>query len=342
MGGAGLTTSAIGREDTASWDRSDAWLAVVAELLEETADECRREPAVGMWMLRDGDLIVGTVGILRRRKTGRLELCRLHVRPQYRGRGLSRRLIFHALAHAHAHSDEWVTAQVREGNIPACRALAAFGFREMSRHIRDRHRKTILVLEETNELRQHDVYLNDGPLVLRPMTEDDWDVLLKWNNDPEVLYYAEGSDVTSRSLEETQVIFRSVSHKAFTFIVEVNEKPIGECWLQEMNLGRVLERYPEDMDLRRIDLTIGEKEFWNRGWGTRIIGLLVRFGFEECGADAIFGCDVADYNPRSRRAFEKNGFVMDGVIPQEPGGKAREVYDLKLTKRRYRELKGSK
>ncbi len=40
-------------------------------------------------------------------------------------------------------------------------------------------------------LRTHDIHLSDGPLHLRPMTEDDWDTLLPWNNDPEVLYYIE-------------------------------------------------------------------------------------------------------------------------------------------------------
>jgi len=27
------------------------------------------------------------------------------------------------------------------------------------------------------------------------MTEEDWEILLKWNSDPEVLYYSEGENV---------------------------------------------------------------------------------------------------------------------------------------------------
>jgi RimJ/RimL family protein N-acetyltransferase len=190
-------------------------------------------------------------------------------------------------------------------------------------------------------LRVHEVRLSDGDLVLRPMTEEDWPALLKWNNDPDVLYYAEGSNVASRTLEETQRIFRGASREAFTFIAELAGRPIGECWLQEMNLKRVLSRYPKAMDLRRIDLTIGEKAFWGQGYGTRIIRALVRLGFEDCNADAIFGCDIADYNPRSRRAFEKNGFAVDQAIAQPPGGKAKITYDLVLTRERYFAAKGS-
>ena len=188
-----------------------------------------------------------------------------------------------------------------------------------------------------DRLRVHSVTLLSGRLGLRPMTEDDWDVLAKWNTDPEVLYYAEGDDISSRSLEETQMIYRDVCRHAFVFIAQVDGKPIGECWLQQMNLERVLERHPRK-DLRRIDLTIGEKDLWGRGWGTKIIGLLTRFGFEECGADAIFGCDIADYNPRSRRAFEKNGYVLDAVVPQPDGRKSKVDYDMILSREAYERL----
>jgi RimJ/RimL family protein N-acetyltransferase len=191
------------------------------------------------------------------------------------------------------------------------------------------------------KLRVHDVQLSDGDLLLRPMTEEDWPILLRWNNDPDVLYYTEGDNVTSRTLEETQRIYRGASQHAFNFIAELNGRPIGECWLQEMNLKRILSRYPNTMDLRRIDLMIGEKTLWGQGYGTRIIRALVQFAFRECMADAIFGCSIADHNPRSRRAFEKNGFVVDQAIPQPPDSKAQVVFDMVLTRERHTATKGS-
>lgn len=39
-----------------------------------------------------------------------------------------------------------------------------------------------------NRLRKHDVTLRGSRVVLRPMTEADWDVLARWNGDPEVLW----------------------------------------------------------------------------------------------------------------------------------------------------------
>lgn len=100
-------------------------------------------------------------------------------------------------------------------------------------------------------------------------------------------------------------------------------------------LRRVLDRHPTGQDLRRIGREIGDGILWSHGWGTRIIALLARFGFDMGHADAIFGCGVCDSNPRSRRSLEKNGFLVDQTIPRQPGRKAHEVYDMVLTRSQY-------
>ena len=41
------------------------------------------------------------------------------------------------------------------------------------------------------ELLTHDVVLRGDCVVLRPMTEADWDLLLMWNNDAEVMEFAD-------------------------------------------------------------------------------------------------------------------------------------------------------
>lgn len=184
-------------------------------------------------------------------------------------------------------------------------------------------------------LRSHDYRLVGDTLVLRPLTEKDWDALMVWNRDPEVLYFSEGDDVAARSLPEVQTLFRSVSQRALVFLVQLDERPIGDAWLQEMNLPRIRTHFAPDQDLLRIDLTIGDKGPWGRGLGTRVIRLLTRFGFEVQRADALFGCDVADYNRRSLRAFQKNGYRRFQVTPGTPGGKAEEVVDLVLTRQAY-------
>lgn len=184
------------------------------------------------------------------------------------------------------------------------------------------------------ELREHKIILRGERVVLRPLTEDDWDLLWRWNSDPEVLYFAEGDDVSSYTIAQVQGIYRGVSQTAFCFVIQVKGVPIGECWLQQMNLERVLQKYPRS-DCRRIDLMIGERAFWGQGLGTEVIKLLSAFAFDEQSAELVFGCDVADYNTASLKAFQKAGYTVDALIEQPKGTKARYRYDLVLTREEY-------
>jgi RimJ/RimL family protein N-acetyltransferase len=178
-------------------------------------------------------------------------------------------------------------------------------------------------------LRQHAVTLRDGDLLLRPMTEADWDLVLRVNNDPEVGYFTEGDDWHEYTREEVQRIYRTISQNALMFVIEVDGRSIGECWLQRMNLERLLNRFPS-LDLRRVDLAIADRANRGAGLGTRAIRLLVHLGFEQAQADAIFACDVWEYNQPSRRAFEKAGFQVFGVVEQPSGSKGCCTYDLAI------------
>jgi Carboxypeptidase regulatory-like domain len=55
------------------------------------------------------------------------------------------------------------------------------------------------------KLRRHDVTLIGNRVTSRPLTEDDWDVLLAWNSDPEILHDTDGNDVRGYNLAQVQV-----------------------------------------------------------------------------------------------------------------------------------------
>jgi aminoglycoside 6'-N-acetyltransferase len=182
------------------------------------------------------------------------------------------------------------------------------------------------------KLREHEIILQSEKVILRPMTEGDWNILLKWNSDPDVLFFMEGDDIESYSLKQVQEIYRHTSQNALCFIIEFGGNPIGECWLQQMNLSRILRKYP-GLDCRRIDLMIGEKGFWGQGLGTEVIRILTSFAFEQEGADLVFGCDIADENLASRKAFQKIGYQIDAEITQLPNSKAQYRYDLVMKRK---------
>ena len=174
--------------------------------------------------------------------------------------------------------------------------------------------------------------LRSGPVRLRPLTEGDWDLVVGWWNDPEIAYFAD-AEPSRYTVRQVQEIVRGISRCAYCFVIEFEGRPVGECWLQEMNLKRILRRNPR-LDCRRIDLAI-EKGFWGLGIGTAAIRLLVEFGFESECVDAIFAMDVADCNRRSRRAFEKAGFELYDTVQQPAGARARDSHDLVIRAERH-------
>jgi RimJ/RimL family protein N-acetyltransferase len=186
-------------------------------------------------------------------------------------------------------------------------------------------------LEWRVQLRTHDVRLREADLRLRPLCELDWPLLYRWNADEEVLRFAEGREVHAYTPEQIRGIYTEVSQSAFCFVIEVGGVPIGEGWLQRMNLERWADA---SHDFRRIDLMIGEKAWWGRGYGTRAISLLTHFAFESEHADAVFACDVADFNARSLAAFRRAGFQECFTREERTGIEKRVRHDLRLDRAR--------
>jgi len=90
--------------------------------------------------------------------------------------------------------------------------------------------KTVVTIGE------HDMTLHGVTVRSRPVTENDWDVLAHWGSDPEVLWFSEGDNVQSYSLEEVQGIYREVSQATFGFIIEVEGIVILKLSIRILNL----------------------------------------------------------------------------------------------------------
>ena len=187
-------------------------------------------------------------------------------------------------------------------------------------------------------IQSHHITLYGGndayKVILRPLSDEHLPYLYKWNSDPEVLYWTEGEDVAAYPPEVVHQIYGGSLENILYFAVEVNGEMIGDCWLQKMNLSYVKEMYAVGTDVRRIDMSIGEKAYWGKGIGTIFTGILVKYAFE-CENVDVLHCFCEDYNIRSRRIWEKNGFqlVLTEEIPQPHKGKLQ--YHWRLTRAEY-------
>jgi RimJ/RimL family protein N-acetyltransferase len=173
-------------------------------------------------------------------------------------------------------------------------------------------------------------------IVLKPLNDSHLPLLYKWNADPEVVYWTDGGEDNGHSLDTDTVhkIYGGVSQNAFCFLIEADGVPIGECWLQEMNLQNVLNMYDYSTDVRRIDMMVGEKNYWNKGIGSQFIPVIIDFAFNTEQVNVLH-CFCEDYNIRSRRIWEKNGFslILKEELPQPQKGMYQ--YHFRLTRDEY-------
>jgi RimJ/RimL family protein N-acetyltransferase len=155
-------------------------------------------------------------------------------------------------------------------------------------------------------IKQHTLRLRGKRVLLRPFTGEDIHTTLPWNQDAEVLYYAEGDEVTERTLEEVKDIYHSMSQQGYLFIIEAEDgKPIGEVCLQWMNLERANVKSGEKV--MRIPIMIGEKSYWGKGYGKDVISTLMRYAFMELKIDRFCAMGVASFNERALGMFSSLG-----------------------------------
>ncbi len=89
------------------------------------------------------------------------------------------------------------------------------------------------------------------------------------------------------------------------FAVENQGSHIGNIWL-----------YDIDWRHRKAELRVLLGQQQGQGFGTQAIDLLCNYGFEKLNLHRIYAYVLA-INPRARRAFEKVGFELEGILKQD-------------------------
>jgi len=185
-------------------------------------------------------------------------------------------------------------------------------------------------------IKTHDVTLyggNDVDIILRPLCDEHLPLLYKWGGDPEVVYWSDTGNVNDFDEESVRSIYGSVSQNGLCFLAEIDQYPIGNFWLQKMNISEVSALYP-GLDVRRIEAEIGEKEHWGRGIGTEIVHMLIDYAFYGENVDVLH-CFSADYNLRSQKTLLKQGFVLCGEEVVENSLRAKKEYHYRLTRQEF-------
>lgn len=134
------------------------------------------------------------------------------------------------------------------------------------------------------------------------------DAYIRWLNDPEV----------NRYLESRFVVQDRVSIESFVAGVLASEcdvffgiRDLGlDRHVGNIKLGPINRRH----GLGEIGLMIGDRAAWGHGVGSRAIDIVSAIASDELGLRKVTaGCYAS--NRGSKRAFEKAGFMVEGVRP---------------------------
>jgi len=146
---------------------------------------------------------------------------------------------------------------------------------------------------------------------LRAIERNDLPLFVRWLNDPEVRLglqiYLPFSQADEEIWYEGMIKSPAEEHP---LMIEI-ETPNG--WVPVGNCGFIT----PDWRIRKaeIGIFIGEKKYWNQGYGSEVLRLALKLGFEGMNLNRI-SLQVYTNNPRAIRAYEKVGFVHEGRLRQ--------------------------
>lgn len=162
---------------------------------------------------------------------------------------------------------------------------------------------------------------------IRTAVNDDAGYLLDWWNDGEIMAHAGFPDGLGISREEIEKKIQACGPEKSILIIEAGGVPVGE-----MNYKR--------MDEERVDIGIKicNSHRRNAGIGTKAIGLLLSFLFEEEGYPVVI-LDTNLTNTGAQRFYERIGFSRLGVRYDswtDQNGRSQSAVDYELSVEKWR------
>ena len=169
---------------------------------------------------------------------------------------------------------------------------------------------------------------------LRAIEREDLPLFVRWFNDPEVrrnlqLFIPLG-------LPQEEEWFKGILHRPVEEQPLVIEIRLGDDWLPVGNAGFFSIRNSDRA--AEIGISVGEKTYWDKGYGTEAVRLLLKFGFNELNLNRIF-LRVYETNLRGIHSYEKAGFNVDGRLRQDRfmDGKYIDVFLMSVLRSEWNE-----
>ena len=152
----------------------------------------------------------------------------------------------------------------------------------------------------------------DGKLVrLREYRKSDIKLVLEYINDVEVKRNLNPGIPFPYTMEDEEKWYETNSalNDTYNFAIETIEDKIyfGGCGINNVDWknSKVV-----------VGIFIGNKDYWNNGYGTDAMNVLIKFIFEQMNINKI-KLHVYSFNERAIKCYEKCGFKQEGVLRKE-------------------------
>lgn len=143
-------------------------------------------------------------------------------------------------------------------------------------------------------------------VTLRPITEADTDLIVRWRNTPSVMQNFIFRQQFTPEMHRNWLATKVATGQVVQYIIvdKAEDRPVGSVYYRDV-----------DPDNRSAEygIFIGEEDARGKGFGTETAQLFTRFGFDQLGLHRISLRLLAENLP-ARRSYEKAGFVQEGIF----------------------------
>ena len=150
-------------------------------------------------------------------------------------------------------------------------------------------------------------------VVIRSKRREDAEADYAWRKDPELASYDAAKPIASSFDDFIELYEDDLGHPTpfrRTFGVDDMEgRHIGNVMFYNIDL---LKREAE------IGITIGDRHYWSRGYGTDSLKTLIRYVFANTALTRLY-LKTLDWNARAQRCFKKAGFAEYGTSRRSNG-----------------------
>ena len=137
---------------------------------------------------------------------------------------------------------------------------------------------------------------------LSPMNTNDAEKFTEWLNDLETTVNLTLYNSIINTENEKILLEKLSKDHNYSIIDKSNNELIGNCGYIDLDhLNQTAE----------VGIFIGNKNYWNKGYGTEALTLLLDYGFKALNLHNI-GLRVYSFNKRAIKSYEKVGFKIIG------------------------------